>query len=261
MDAQTAAIILCAGVGSRLGLSPMENKCAVDISGTCPVRHSAAALLRAGVDSIVVVLGHASVSVKKALADYERRGAVHFVSNPYYSRHGCNYSLSCAMSSPYLERAGRVIIAEGDSLLCEDSIQQLSGTDAPAASLLRDMSYIDYSKSVVAIGCSGKILRYGYDSTHAGIRPTLEESERIMGESMQLWTFSGAPLQKLRELFRAYKEKADSSEEAFLHSGVHSINMLEAEIEPVYSNWPEEWINLNTINDLRKAEMLPWLIK
>lgn len=261
MDAQTAAIILCAGVGSRLGLSPTENKCAVRISGTCPVRHSAAALLRAGVDQIIVVLGHASVSIKEALADYERSGVVHFVSNPHYSRHGCNYSLSCAMSSSYLERMERVIVAEGDSLLSEDSIRQLAGADAPAASLLRDMSYIDYSKSVVAIGRGGKILRYGYDGAHIGIQPTLEEYEQIMGESMQLWAFSGAPLQKLRELLRAYKEKADGSEAPFLHSGVYSINMLGTEIEPVYSDWPEKWINLNTRNDLRKAEMLPWLIK
>lgn len=55
MDGSTAAVILCAGMGSRIGLPEGENKCAVSIAGTSPIRHTAASLLRRGVSQIFVV--------------------------------------------------------------------------------------------------------------------------------------------------------------------------------------------------------------
>ena len=78
---------------------------------------------------------------------------------------------------------------------------------------------------------------------------------------MQLWMFSGQTLGRLRELLGEYRREADSAERPMLHSGIYSINMLGERIEPVFSDEPDGWINLNTQEDLRKAGDTPWLIR
>ncbi len=261
MDKKTAAIVLCAGMGSRLGLPENQNKCAVSIAGTSPAQYMVSALTDAGVDRITVVVGYASESVKKVLSEYTESGRVSFAENSYYDKHGCNYSLACGMADENIAQADRIIIAEGDSLLNRRSISQLAETDAEAASLVRAEKYVDPSRSVIAVGSGGKILRYEYDVCHKGVMPELPEGESVIGDSMQLWMFSGQTLGRLRELLGEYRREADSAERPMLHSGIYSINMLGERIEPVFSDEPDGWINLNTQEDLRKAGDTPWLIR
>lgn len=261
MDSKTAAVILCAGIGSRLGLPEGQNKCAVSIAGITPIQYTASALLDAGVDRITVVVGYASESVKKALFGYDRLDRIRFAENIYYDKHGCNYSLACGMMDDQTENADRVIIAEGDSLLSRRSIEQIVRKEEEAVSLVRDKGYADPARSVIAVGRAGKIFRYEYDTSHSGVMPKLAEGESVIGDSMQLWLFAGEALGRLRELLREYREEADRSGKPMLHSGVYSINMLGEEIEPVFSDEPNGWINLNTQEDLRKAGNTSWLIR
>lgn len=261
MDIKTTAVILCAGVGSRMGGSAGTNKCAISIQGTSALRHTASALLETGAAQVVVVTGHARESVLAALEGLAYRDKIKFVNNPDYARHGCNYSLACALGSDFIVNAGRVVIAEGDSLLHRESIKKLVFSKAEAASLIREPSYVDYSRSVMAVGTCGKISRFEYDPAHSGRPPALEEGETVIGESMQLWSFAGAALEQLKKLLSEYREMADKSTAAFTHSGVYSINQLSIELEPVASDYQDQWINLNTQSDLRKAGEIKWIIK
>ncbi len=260
MDYQTAAIILCAGLGSRLGLAEKQNKCAVPIRETSAVQYGVSALLDAGADEVVAVTGYASESVRTALSEFIKSGRVHLVYNSCYDKHGCNYSLACGMESAVTKNASRVIIAEGDSLLYRESIQQLFCVNGPAASLVREKSYVDSKRSVIAVGCKKKIVRYEYDTLHHG-DIQIDSNEEILGESMQLWSFSGSILEKLKKELCTYKIAADKSSEPMLHSGVYSINRINPELEPVFSKWPDQWINLNTQEDLRKAGLAEWIRK
>lgn len=261
MDIKTTAIILCAGVGSRMGVSDNVNKCAIPLRETSAIKHVAAILAESGVDRIIVVTGYASDSIVDSLADFRYKEKITFIKNNYYAWHGCNYSLACATSSDYVTNTERVVIAEGDSILHKASIKKLVSSDADAASLIRDVSYADYARSVLAIGLKGKIFRYAYNMDHTSLPPILAEGERVIGESMQLWSFSGSPWRQLKELLRGYRERADQSSTAFTHSGVYSINQLSVEIKPIYSDNPDQWINLNTQQDLMKAGEVKWLIK
>ena len=262
MDHQTAAIILCAGLGSRFGQTREQNKCAVGVQDTSPVAYGVSALLGAGADVVIVVTGYAPDSVKEALSDYRGDSRVVLAHNPWYDKHGCNYSLSCGMEAvDNVAEADRVVIAEGDSLLHRESFLQLCQQKAEAASLVREKSYVDEKRSVVAVGHDQKILRYEYDVSHKGEIHICKEKEEILGESMQLWSFSKGALAVLREELKSYKRMAEEGQEAMLHSGVYSINRIGAEIEPVYSRRPEDWINLNTQQDLRKAGLTEWIRK
>jgi len=199
--------------------------------------------------------------VVSALASCAETDKTAFVKNEFYDYHGCNYSLACGVVSQHCSDAERLIIAEGDSLLHRLSINKLIELGNGTSSLLRDSSYINYKRSVIAIGSGAGISRYEYDTAHSGLLPSLSDNEVIIGESMQLWSFSGDALKRLRKILMEYKCAADQSETAVKHSGVHSINQLDARIRPVFSDCPDDWINLNTKQDLLKAERAQWLIK
>lgn len=261
MDQKIAAVVLCAGMGSRLGLPDGVNKCANRIGGLSPIEYTVSELVAAGIPKVAVVVGYAASSVREALKAFAGRGVVEFVENPFYDRHGCNYSLSCAIKAPCVRACQRLIIAEGDSLLHRASILQIAGVEADAASLVRAPEYVDPTRSVVAMGTEGQINRYAYDTTHKGRLPLAESGEEIIGESMQMWTFAGDTLRRLKEALEEYALSAQKAETPMLHSGVYSINQLGAKIKPVFSEQPDQWINLNTQEDLKRAENAKWLTR
>jgi GTP:adenosylcobinamide-phosphate guanylyltransferase len=260
MDSGTVAVILCAGTGSRLGL-PDINKCALPIGETSPICHGVKVMFNAGVSRIVVITGYSAQSVKKALLGNERRDCIEFINNPQFGFHGCNYSLSCAMQSMSVINASELIIAEGDSLLYDADVTKFVRQRHRASSLVRDISYIDYSRSVIAVGRNKNINRYVYSQTHTKDIPALYEGEQLIGESMQLWMFCGDTLDKLKRLLLRYKAYADSGGQARTDTGVSSINRLCCKITPINADYPQEWINLNTKVDSEKARNVKWLLK
>ena len=71
----TAAVLLAAGSGSRMGLKP---KSLLDLNGEPLIRHSARQLVDAGVSQLVVVLGHYAADIEAPLGGLP----VHKVYNP-----------------------------------------------------------------------------------------------------------------------------------------------------------------------------------
>lgn len=261
MDNKIAAVVLCAGMGSRLHLSNGANKCAKLIGSISPVEYTVSKLVKAGVPKVAVVVGYAASSVKEALKDFVHCGVVELAENPFYNKYGCNYSLSCAIQAPCIKECEKLIITEGDSLLHSDSIFQIVREETDAASLVRSPEYVDPTRSVIAMGIEGKINRYEYDTTHSGRLTLAKNGEEIIGESMQMWKFAGDTLRQLKKELEEYALRAQKGEESMLHSGVYSINRLNLNIKPVFSEKPDEWINLNTQDDLRRAENAKWLTR
>lgn len=252
------AVILCAGVGSRIGLHPDVNKCAVTIGKTSPVRYTVKTLQNLGIQRFVIVVGHAEQSVRDTLFSSRNNADIVFIKNEKYSFHGCNYSVACGVLASGSD-SERLLIVEGDSILHPDSFRQLTDNHVSAASLIRSCDYIIPRRSVVAVGEGGQITRYLYDQSHNGMLPDLSENEEVLGESMQLWTFSNAAKVELCGLLQDYKSQAERSDTAMTESGVFSINMLTAPIAPILSHRPTDWINLNTRDDLEKANMQSWI--
>jgi molybdenum cofactor cytidylyltransferase len=75
--ATVAAVLLAAGTSSRYGEA---NKLLADVEGEPMVRRSAATLLDAGLDEVVVVVGYEGDRVRETLSDL----AVRFVENSDY---------------------------------------------------------------------------------------------------------------------------------------------------------------------------------
>ena len=85
-----AGVVLAAGLSSRMG----RNKLLFDLGGEPVVRRSVRAALAAGLDPILVVLGHDARAVRAALASLPCR----FVVNPRYAD-GMNSSVCTGVSA------------------------------------------------------------------------------------------------------------------------------------------------------------------
>jgi molybdenum cofactor cytidylyltransferase len=138
-EATIAGILLAAGTSSRYGDT---NKLLVEIDSVPIVRRSARALLDAGLDSVVVVLGYEADRVRRALAELD----VTCVNNPQYD--------SGQASSV---RAGLRAITSANGRGCRDPTQRdtsSAGTADDTVSVdaavfaLGDMPHVNYMSVV-----------------------------------------------------------------------------------------------------------------
>ncbi|WP_336037908.1 nucleotidyltransferase family protein [Halobacterium yunchengense] len=115
-DATVAGVLLAAGTSSRFG---GDNKLLASVDGEPMVRRSARTLLDAGLDRVLVVVGHEADRVRAALAD----APVEFVENADY--------------------------ASGQASSVRAAVRALAGADGDDASVdaavfaLGDMPYVD----------------------------------------------------------------------------------------------------------------------
>ena len=106
------AIILTAGLGTRLGeLTRKSTKCMTPLNGRRLIEYAFDGLTRAGVDRVVMVVGHGADEVQNFLGSSWRETPVEYVVNPDYARTNNVYSLYRARH--WLE-AGDALVLEGD---------------------------------------------------------------------------------------------------------------------------------------------------
>ncbi|MBI2654879.1 phosphocholine cytidylyltransferase family protein [Candidatus Woesearchaeota archaeon] len=112
------AIILAAGVGSRLGdVTKTTPKCLIKIGSKVIAEHQIEALTSNNLTDISMVIGHQAEKVKDALKDKN----VKFYTNKDYDKTGMLESLFCAEK----ELNGDVIMLYGDIVFKENLIRKL----------------------------------------------------------------------------------------------------------------------------------------
>lgn len=151
----TKAIILAAGVGSRLRpLTDDRPKCLLDVGGRTILDHQVASLHRCGVDDIVMVLGYQGDRIRTHLG-----AAARYVDNPRYEQTNSLYSLWLARA----ELASGALILNSDVLAQTALFERLLRSPAPDAVLvergsqfeaedmkvtLRGWQVVDFSKGL-----------------------------------------------------------------------------------------------------------------
>jgi choline kinase len=126
--AKAVAIILAAGVGKRLGGLHQGPKVLLEFDGRSLIERHLAALARAGIEEIVVTVGHEASTLREALA-----GRAATVENPDY-RQGSLVSLWVQHD---LLRSGRtVLLMDGDVLYDSRMIERLVAAEGEAVMLV-----------------------------------------------------------------------------------------------------------------------------
>ena len=97
MEPTRNAVILAAGVGKRLGARDLP-KCLVEVGGRTLMERHLENLVAAGINRVVVVVGHGGKKIRKRFADQQADLEIQYVENPDY-RKGSIISLLLGLAS------------------------------------------------------------------------------------------------------------------------------------------------------------------
>lgn len=120
------AVILAAGVGSRLRGVTDRPKCLLDLHGKPIIHHQISALRASGVQKINVILGHRAADIEQVLPED--------VSCHYYKDYAVTNNLwTLASGSRFLR--GALLILFADVLLQPEAFRELVRDDSDVALL------------------------------------------------------------------------------------------------------------------------------
>lgn len=124
----TKAIILAAGVGSRLRpLTDNVPKCLLDVDGQTLIEWQVQTLERFGITDVIAVIGYCGASIRQRMGD-----RVRYIENPRYEQTNSLYSLWLARA----ELDSGAVILNSDVLAAPPLIERLLQSSAPDAILV-----------------------------------------------------------------------------------------------------------------------------
>jgi choline kinase len=260
---QQVVVILAAGVGSRMGeITTTTNKCIIDLDHTTSIKHILKSFHAIGVKSAIIVVGHFADKIEAYLHEEQLEMNIIFVYNEYFDYHGCGYSLALAATKRWDEYE-TIYITEADLLLPQEYIEAIVKNKSDNAVIVRDKTFIDKTRSVVAIGDKeDKIKKFVYDGKHDNIYKCIEANDIIIGESMQLWKVSGEAKRVFYKMLKHYREETLALDKKDESSNLICINKLIKDYYMVPINIAgDKWLNLNTMNDIELGRSTQWLIR
>jgi NDP-sugar pyrophosphorylase family protein len=122
------AAILAAGVGVRL--RPLTNsrpKCLVEVHGKPILEHQLESVVRAGIDSCVLVVGYLAIQIRQRFGDKFEGVDLSYVENQRYAVTNNIYSLWLAREA----LRDDIILIEGDLVFERELLDDLVGRDDP----------------------------------------------------------------------------------------------------------------------------------
>ena len=150
------AILMAAGVGSRLSRVVRKPKSVLDVGGMPLVRHTVEMLLKRDIE-VAVVVGYEHEQVREALAGL----AVTFYFNPFYKV--TNSMASLWFARDFIDPAQDMILGNADVFWEENLLDKLMA-DQRAAVMLSDRSRVDVGDYFFRTE-DGRIVAYGKDLT------------------------------------------------------------------------------------------------
>ncbi len=234
------AVILSAGQGRRLlPLTRNVPKCALNVSGRSILDWQIEALREAGVDEIVVVLGHGAAHVEAMLSRHPERSRVRVIYNPF---HGVSDNLASAwLACPEMD--GDFLLMNGDTL-CEAKIIRRLLAAPPAAITVTVDKKDDYDDDDMRVKLDGdRMLRIGKH-----LRPS-----ETQAESIGVLLFRGDGAARFRWALERMVRKPEALEQWYLsaidelaQSGVVSTACIKGLL----------WAEVDTPSDLDDAALV-----
>lgn len=213
---------------------------------------------------IVVGYGQGSVisSVNECLSDSDVKGVnIEFIYNKFYADYGCEYSLSQVSRSdlfedPDFEWTEDLTIVEGDLIISDSNLLKVM-ENGDTCVLCRSGKFL--SKRSVAISGEGVVKRFLYDQSH---KTDFHKYKGKLKDSMQVWRFVGPlDVKRILDLLKDYEKGCTEGSYDPGASGLFSINRFceDHKMEMLLSGRPEEWMNLNTKQDLKEFNNKEWI--
>lgn len=149
------AVLMAAGVGSRLGRAVTKPKCVLDVDGIPLIRRTVEMLLKHNI-SVAVVVGYKYEFIYKALEGLD----VKYYFNPFYKVTNSMASLWFARN--FIDDKEDMILGNADVFWGEDILNLLL-SDQRNAVMLSDVTRVDIGDYFFKTDNAGRIVAYGKD--------------------------------------------------------------------------------------------------
>ena len=146
------AILMAAGVGSRLSRAVNGPKCVLDVGGVPLIRHTVNMLLEDNIE-VAVVVGYEKEKIYDALKGLN----VRFYYNPFYK--ATNSMASLWFARDFMDYEGDIILGNAD-VFWEDNIFRILLADEREAVMLVDVTHVDKGDYFFKTD-NGRIVEYG----------------------------------------------------------------------------------------------------
>lgn len=234
----TIAIILAAGVGSRLRpLTDTKPKCCVAVGGSTLLERLLGQLSKSCVvEKIFVVAGYKVDNVKEVIESGTYESEVILIENPVYDKTNNMYSCDLALQYSIDEQ---VIIVNADCIYDDYIVQKMCNVKDSAIA-------IDTTKY------SGESMKVAlHDGNAIEMSKALLESRNV-SVSIDLYTFNSEDVGLLKEIIRARLDSGDNNSWTEV-----AINEL-CKKQPISTVdfGGLKWVEIDNHEDLKLAETL-----
>lgn len=240
-------IIPAAGEGVRLRpLTDSMPKCMVPLAGEALLIRQLAALCRAGLDDISIVLGYRSESVKAAVTNCR------FFENPEYAATNMVHTLMCAQE--VLEEGDDVLVAYSDIVYEPGVVSALLAAEPAPMRIacnsewekcwrLRLDNPLDDAETFKA-DRNGNVLELGRKA---------KSYAEIEGQYMGLFILDAAAAGMLPKLYRSWPDDEifEGREKKKMFMTALLQNLLDAGVRGASVSVPGGWLEVDTLDDLR----------
>jgi choline kinase len=249
LSAETCALILAAGLGSRLGPNTKEcPKCLVPVAGTPILERMIDSLGEHGINSFIIAVGYLSGNIRQFVEERYPDLDIRFVENPDYASTGSVYSLDLALDA--LAPRRNVLLLEGDVVIEPALVLRT----LQAASLSREAATLlaPYEPSL-----AGTFALVHGDLVSAWLHESVRRSDFPLQSSFKTVNVTfvrrGAPLVALRNAVKL--TIANFGGRAPLEYAMQDLVVKGMEIAAIDIN-ALRWFEVDTPEDLAIAESL-----
>ena len=262
-------VILAAGKGSRFKGTTSKLITKIDKEHTTVTR-LISQFYSLGEKEFNIIVGYDSDNVIKSIERYLNNHEdinlsviVNYIYNSKFNIAGCEYSFSCCYSC--LHSPEPLYVIEGDLVTSTQNLKRITQTEHTCV-LVRPPFYLG-KRSVCALTYKNQyVSELIYDRSHKSDFSQLIELSNNLVDCMQIWKFVGEDIEILKNKLYDYKVSVDRN---YCHdrlaNGLLSINNLINfsenldTIKIIESEYPDELINFDTIDDLTKIKECEWL--
>jgi choline kinase len=231
------AILLCAGVGSRLRpFTDDRPKCLVPIAGTTMLELSLSALARSKVVSRVVIVTGYRAEMVRAVAERSEL-PVRFAHSDEYASTQNVVSLAAGLRER--EPGERWMKLDGDLIVDPAIVRELAGAPARVAV---DTSVRVGAEEMKVLVDRGRITAFG-----KGLAP-----KRCAGESIGVEAFSDAGAERVAAAIHTAVERGRTQ---LYYEDVYNDVLASVAFEPLAVDG-SSWIEVDDLEDLARAETL-----
>ena len=241
-----AAVVLCAGTGSRIKNFTKKPKSLLKIGSKTIIERTILSLKKNNVKNIIIVTGYKSTLLKKEILKFLSAGLkIKFIKNKNPTKFGNTYSLYLGIKS----LSQNTIILDGDVVYEEKLIDNLQNQNKDRLVVGQgSMHDIECAKTLVdKKGCVRKTVDkrslYNYE----------KRKYKFIGEAVGLIKISKESIHKFKSLCKSFLKK-----DTYKLNWEHFINYytIDNYLYPYKISNNLKWIEIDTYSDYKRAKKI-----